>query len=226
MMIEILHPSSREEWLRVEQGSNEWKAIRCGKATASRIPDVVAKTKSGWGASRANYMAELIVERLTGIPADSYMNASMQWGTEKEPEGRMEYQLATGFDVQQVGFVPHPTIAMSGCSPDGLIGDDGGVEIKCPNSATHIETLLGRPPCVPDKYEKQIQFNMACTERQWWDFVSYDPRLPERMRLFIKRVHRDNAQIQYLETSTIGFLIELHKKIVELDELYNKRSAA
>jgi putative phage-type endonuclease len=217
MSADILYP---EEWANVMQGSDEWRAIRLGKATASRIPDVVAKTKSGWGSSRANYMAELLVERLTGIPIDGYSNAAMQWGTATEPEARMEYQLLTGFDVQQVGFVPHPTIAMAGCSPDGLIGDDGAVELKCPNTATHIETLLGRPPQVPDKYVKQIQFQLACTGRQWCDFVSYDPRLPERMRLFIRRVERDEHQIKKLEKSVMEFLGELTGKLVDLESLY------
>lgn len=210
----------------LDQGSDEWKAVRLGKVTASRMADVVATTRTGWGASRANYMAELLVERLTGIPAEGFSNGAMQWGTATEPEARMEYQLRTGLDVQQVGFVPHPTIEMAGCSPDGLIDPDGGLEIKCPNSATHIETLLGRPPRVPDKYLKQIQFSLACTGRQWWDYVSYDPRLPERMRLFVKRVGRDDHHIASLEKWTVGFLEELASKLGELESLYNERSAA
>ncbi len=233
MMIE----TSREEWANVLQGSDEWKAIRCGKLTASRIADVVARTKTDWGASRANYMAELLVERLTGVPVDGYTNAAMQWGTAIEPEARMEYQLYTGFDVAQVGFVPHPNIAMAGCSPDGLIGgaSDGScwigeelgmVEIKCPSSATHIETLLGRPPQVPDKYVKQIQFQLACTGRQWCDYVSYDPRLPERMRLFIKRIERDDRQVAYLENCALVFLTELIGKLADLESLYSERNAA
>jgi putative phage-type endonuclease len=232
--------TSLTDWLDVEQGSDEWKAARLGKVTASRVADVVAKTKTGWGASRANYMAELLVERLTGVPADAYTNTAMQWGTITEPEARMEYQLSTGCEVQQVGFVPHPTITMAGCSPDGLIVGDawdaglvgesaeraarvidaGLVEIKCPNSATHIETLLGRPPRVPDKYEKQIQFQLACTGRQWCDFVSYDPRLPEPMRLFIRRIERDHRQIAFLEECVEEFLAELAEKIIELNALY------
>jgi putative phage-type endonuclease len=208
------------EWLYVEQGSDEWKAARLGKVTASRIADVVAKTKTGWGASRANYMAELLVERLTGIPTEGYTNVAMQRGTATEPEARMEYQLQTVVDVAQIGFVPHPTIAMAGCSPDGLVGDHGLVEIKCPNSANHIETLLGRPPSVPDKYQKQIQFQLACTGHQWCDFVSYDPRLPEQMRLFVRRVERDHHQIEYLEKCVREFLAELTWKMIELDSLY------
>lgn len=218
-----------EDWLRLEQGSEEWKAVRLGKTTASRITDVIAKTRTGWAASRANYMAELLVERLTGIPYEGYTNGAMQRGTATEPEARMEYQLKTGYDVEQVGFVPHPTIAMAGCSPDGLISMAGLVEIKCPNSATHIETILGRPPQVPGKYQHQIQFQLACTGRQWCDFVSYDPRLPECMRLFVRRIQRDNHQIAYLETSARDFLAELGDKIANLEEIFGpieKRNAA
>jgi putative phage-type endonuclease len=213
---------SDEDFVNLIQGTDEWKLARLGKVTASRIADVVAKTKTGWGASRANYMAELLVERLTGIPTAGYENDAMKWGTAIEPEARMEYQLKTGDAIEQVGFVPHPTIAMAGCSPDGLLdGEEGLIEIKCPNSATHIETLLGRPPRVPDKYEKQIQFQLACTGRHWCDFVSYDPRMPEPMRLFIKRVRRDKNQIEYLEDSAREFLIALDDKLLELKEIYD-----
>lgn len=208
------------------QGSDEWRQARLGKVTASRIADLTAKIKNGWGASRANYMAELLVERLTGIPTEGYTNGAMQWGTATEPEARMEYELRTGNPVDQVGFALHPTIAMAGCSPDGQIDDDGLVEIKCPNSATHIETLLERPPCVPAKYHKQIQFQLACTGRQWCDYVSYDPRLPEPMRLFIHRLHRDNFQIRELESCATEFLDELERKLADLEEIYNESNAA
>lgn len=213
------------EFYDLVQGTDEWKAARLGKVTASRIADVVTKTRAGWGASRANYMAELLVERLTGIPTEGYINGAMQHGTATEPEARMEYQMRTGLPVDLVGFAPHPTIARAGCSPDGFIGDDGLVEIKCPNSATHIETLLGRP-IIPGKYLKQIQFQLACTGRQWCDFVSYDPRLPERMRLFIHRVERDEIQIVYLERCAMDFLNELDLKLIELLEIYEIGDAA
>src|SRR5262245_12506754 len=127
------------------QGTAEWHAERLGKVTASRIADVVAKTKTGWGASRANYMAELVAERLTGIPQDTYVNVAMQWGLDHEAEARAAYEFRRDVEVIEVGFVSHPDIAESGASPDGLIGIDGLVEIKCPNTATHIETLLGTP---------------------------------------------------------------------------------
>jgi putative phage-type endonuclease len=206
------------------QGSAEWKAIRCGKVTASRVADIVAKTKTGYSASRANYMAQLITERLTGTVAESFTNAAMQHGTETEPEARSAYEFYQGVSVAQIAFVPHPTIDQAGASPDGLIDGDGLVEIKCPQSATHLETLLGQ--AVPGKYETQIQFQLACTGRQWCDFVSYDPRMPENMRLFIKRVPRDPSSIAELEGEIVRFLKELDAKISELTSIYGDREAA
>jgi putative phage-type endonuclease len=202
----------------VIQGSPEWLALRLGNVTASRVADVVAKTKTGWGASRANYMAELIAERLTGEPAEKFTNAAMQWGTEKEPDARAAYEFRTDLAVTEVGFVHHPRIDLSGASPDGLVATDGLVELKCPNTATHIETLLGGS--VPGKYITQMQYQMACTGRAWADFVSYDPRMPESMRLFVQRVKRDDALIASLEKDVIAFLVELDTKVSELKKLY------
>jgi putative phage-type endonuclease len=206
------------------QGSPEWFAIRCGRVTASRVADVVAKTKSGPSASRTNYMAELIAERLTGQPAERFSNAAMAWGTEKEPEARSTYEFYRGVAVKQVGFVVHPSIDQSGASPDGLVGDDGLVEIKCPNTSTHLDTLLGQ--MVPSKYVNQIQWQLACTGRQYCDFVSYDPRLPEAMRLFIKRMPRDDKRIAELETEIGAFLLEITGKLSELNSLYGLEEAA
>lgn len=199
------------------QGSPEWLAARCGKVTASRVADVVAKTKTGWGASRANYMAELIAERLTGQPAESFTNAAMKWGTETEPLARAAYEFFRDQTVRQVGLVPHPTIPQSAASPDGLVGDDGLVEIKCPNTATHIDTLLGQT--VPGKYITQIQWQLACTERQWCDFASFDPRMPAHLSLFVKRVFRDDKAIAELEQAVTEFLTELGDKVAALDAL-------
>jgi putative phage-type endonuclease len=206
------------------QGSDAWKQLRLGKVTASRVADVVAKTKSGYSAGRANYAAQLIAERLTGTVTESYTNAAMQHGTETEPEARAAYEFYQGVTVEEVAFVPHPKIDQAGCSPDGLVGADGLVEIKCPNTATHLETLLGQ--AVPAKYETQMQFQMACTGRTYCDFVSYDPRMPENMRLFIKRVPRDDARIHELETEIAGFLLELAVKLSQLNSLYGDREAA
>lgn len=202
----------------MEQGSADWFAIRCGKVTASRVADVIAKTKTGPSASRLNYAAQLIAERLTGTVAESYSNAAMAWGTEQEPEARLAYEFRTDAEVEQVAFVAHPLIAMSGASPDGLIGLDGMLEIKCPNTATHIETLRGQS--IPGKYQTQMLWQMACTGRQWCDFVSFDPRMPEEMRLFVQRLERDDARISELEDEVMAFLSEIDATVVELTRLY------
>lgn len=201
--------------LEMIQGSPEWLKARVGKVTASRIADVVAKTKSGPSASRENYLAELIAERLTRQPAERFVSPAMQHGTDTEAEARACYEFYRGETVKEVGFVLHPTIDQSGASPDGLVGADGLVEIKCPNTATHIDTLLAR--MMPRKYINQMQWQMACTGRQWCDFVSYDSRLPERLRLFVKRMPRDEKCIAELETEIVRFLVELEVKIHRLE---------
>jgi putative phage-type endonuclease len=207
----------------MEQGSAEWFAIRCGRVTASRVADVIAKTKTGWGASRANYMAELVAERLTGVPAQGFTNAAMQHGTATEPAAREAYRAQTFDEVDQVGFVPHPFIEFSGASPDGLVGADGMLEIKCPNTATHIETLLGG--AIPAKYETQMLWQVACAGREWCDFVSFDPRLPPEMQLFVKRLERDDKRIAELEEMVSDFLAELDEKVAKLTALYRKEAA-
>lgn len=207
-----------------DQGSQEWLQERCGKVTASRIADLMARTKSGWGASRANYASQLICERLTGCVQPSFTNAAMIHGTETEPEARRAYEFYVDRDVQQVGFAPHPTIEMAGASPDGLVGDDGLLELKCPNTATHIETLLlGQ---IPDKYVKQMQFQMACTGRTWCDFASYDNRLPERMRLYVRRVNRDEALVAEIEKEVRQFLNEIAESVEMLRARYEQLEAA
>jgi putative phage-type endonuclease len=206
------------------QGSEEWKLARCGSLGASRLADAVARTKTGYGASRANLMAELLVERLTGLPTEGYTNAAMQWGTEKEPEARAAYEFRSDVDVVQVGIATHPSISGTHASPDGLIGEDGMLEIKCPNTATHAETLLGDE--IAGKYVTQMQWQMACTGRKWCDFVSYDPRLPESMALFVKRVQRDDVLIATLETEAKKFLAELDAKVSELRARYERKEAA
>ncbi len=206
------------------QGSPEWFAARCGKVTASRISDLMAKTKTGWGAGRANYMAELVAERLSGTVAEGYTNAAMKHGTETEPQARAAYQFFRDADVAEVGFVLHPSIDLSGCSPDGLVGTDGMVEIKCPNTATHIETLLGGS--VPDKYLKQMQWQMRCCERSWCDFVSFDPRLPTRMQLFVQRVPYAKEDIAEIEPAVLAFLREIADKVMALNAKYGDAVAA
>ena len=201
----------------MEQGSPEWHAARLGKATASRISDVVARTKSGVAASRANYEAELIAERLTGEAAEHFHNAIMQRGSDVEEQARAAYEFKTDAEMIQVGFVDHPTIKMSGASPDRLVGDDGMIEVKCPHTATHLSTLLGAP--IPKKYMTQMQWQMACTGRAWCDFVSFDPRLPAKHQLFVKRVERDAEMIADLQREVRVFLTGVDAKIAKLEEL-------
>jgi len=203
----------------MEQRSEEWHAIRLGKVTASRVADVIAKTKTGYGASRANYMAELICERLTGTKGESFVSSAMQWGVDREPEARAAYEASSGSLVTEIGFAPHNSIDGSGASPDGLIDNEGLVEIKCPQTATHLDTLLTET--VPAKYITQMQWQMACTGRKWCDFVSYDPRLPEKMQLFVKRVTRDDAFIEQLEREVSSFLNEMEEKLAKLEEKYD-----
>lgn len=197
----------------MQQGSPEWFAERCGRATASRFGDVLAVIKSGEAADRKNYKAQLVCERMTGVPAESFESAPMRWGTETEPFARIAYEATTGNIVQEVGFIRHPTL-MAGASPDGLIGEDGAVEIKCPNSATHIETILKG---MPAKHTAQIQGQLWISGRKWADFVSYDPRLPERLQLYVQRVERDESFITNLSAEVEKFLSEVDSLIEQLE---------
>jgi putative phage-type endonuclease len=201
----------------IEQGSPEWFASRLGKVTASKIADIVSTTKSGYSTSRANYMAQLVVERLTGVKAESFTNSAMEWGTQTEPLARAAYELKNGVMVDEVAMIDHPTIPMSGASPDGLVGDEGMIEIKCPNTATHIDTVLADK--ANKQYVYQQQWQMACTGRQWNDFVSFDPRMPDNLQLFIKRVERDDELIKELEAEVVKFLAEVDEKVEKLKSI-------
>jgi putative phage-type endonuclease len=203
----------------MEQRTEEWFKARLGKVTASKVADVLAKTKTGVSASRANYLSDLVVERLTGQQAEFYQNEAMQWGTETEPQARMAYEAQTNNLVDEEGFIDHPSIANLGCSPDGLVGDSGLIEIKCPNSKTHIDTLLSGK--APSKYIPQMQTQMAVTGRKWCDFVSFDPRLPEDLQLFIVRVERDDEYIANLEKEVSAFLQEVDETVNKLKGLKN-----
>lgn len=194
----------------IQQGSDAWFAQRLGKATASRIKDIVAKTKTGYSTSRDKYLTQLLLERLTGTVAESYSDAAMAWGNDTEPFARASYEAQKGVMVDQVAFINHPTIEMAGASPDGLVGDDGLVEIKCPMSHTHLESLLGG---LDDQYKVQVQWQMACTGRKWTDLCSFDPRFPAELQLVIKRFERDDAFIATLEEEVIKFLAELDDKL-------------
>jgi putative phage-type endonuclease len=190
----------------MEQRTEEWFSARLGKVTASRVADVLAKIKSGESASRKNYKMELVVQRLTGKAGESFTNAAMEWGTEQEPFARMAYEAHTSTFVKEEGFVDHPTIEGFGCSPDGIVGE-GLIEIKAPNTANHIETVLDNK--APSKYIPQMQCQMAVTGAKWCDFVSFDPRVPEDLQLFVVRVERDQEYIDSMEVEVKQFLSEV-----------------
>lgn len=184
--------------INCEQGTSAWKAARAGHVTASRVADVMAKIKTGEAASRRDYRTELVAEILTGEPVqDDFSNEAIKWGTAQEPFARAAYELRKDVMVDQVGFVLHPSLERAGASPDGLVGEDGLLEIKCPKTATHIEYFMDGS--APAKYKKQMLWQMACTGREWCDFVSFDPRLPEYCQLMIARFYRNSALIAEME---------------------------
>ena len=202
----------------VEQGSDQWLALRLGKVTASRVHLTCWKLESGkgWRAERADYMHELAAERLTGNPAEAYVSKDMEIGTLREPVARSEYVLDRLVPVQQIGFIDHPTIPMSGASLDGLVGDNGFIDIKCPKPKTHLGYL--RAGVVPKFYRHQINWCFAChPPLQWCDFISFNPDFPEGKQLFVVRVKRDEAKIAELETHVEQFQRELDDLIAEID---------
>lgn len=200
----------------LEDGSTnpEWKALRVGKPTASRMSDLMATIKTGEAASRRDYKFQILAELLTSEPQDSgFVNDEMRWGIAQEGPARDRYEVEKGVFVDQCAFATHPTIA-AGASPDGLIGDDGILEIKCPKTATHMSYLMDG--AMPSKYRYQVQWQLACTERQWCDFVSFDPRLPEDLQFFCVRVKRDEELIRTMETEVEKFLAEVNTMIAQL----------
>ncbi|EAA9526695.1 YqaJ viral recombinase family protein [Salmonella enterica] len=206
----------------MEQRSPEWFAARCGKVTASRLYDVMARTKSGYAASRQNYMAELICQRLTGKPEEGFTNAAMMRGTELEPVAREMYAL-NEFDavISEVGLIDHPTIAGFAASPDGIVNDDGLIEIKCPNTWTHLQTLKTGVP--KRQYLLQMHAQMMCTGRKWCDFVSFDDRLPPELAYFKTRINFDEVLAEEIEQEVVKFLTELE---TEIQNITHQESAA
>ena len=200
---------------RSEQGSAAWLYERCGFVTASRFRDVMAKLKSGKPSEkRQTYLMECVIERLTGRPNDHFASTAMQWGTDQEPHSRMAYESATGAMVEEVGFIKHPTLPMVGGSPDGLIGEDGGWESKSPyNSAVHLYTVLEG---MPEEHIAQVQGCMWLTGRAWWDFQSFDPRLPEPLNRYCQRIERDEKYIAALEAEVIAFSAEVAEMVERL----------
>lgn len=199
----------------IEQGSPEWFSVRAGKVTASGIANVIAKIKSGEAAARKNYLAQKVAESLSGISLDDgFQSAAMRHGKEWESTALSAYEAERGIFVRSVGFVIHPKIKQAGASPDGLVGDDGLLEIKCPNTATHIDYFLDDE--APAKYKPQMAWQCACTGRKWVDFVSYDPRLPEKMQLAIRRFTPDPGYIAILEMEVEAFSKEVNELIEQL----------
>jgi putative phage-type endonuclease len=196
--------------INAEQGSQEWLEARLGKATASRFSDIVAKTRTGYSASRKNYMAELVTQRLTGTIPDNFSSSAMQWGTDNEPLARLAYSLESGNEVEETGFWQHDSL-MTGASPDGFVNEDGTLEIKCPNTATHIETLQTKK--IPTQYYAQVQGQMWITNKFWCDFVSYDPRLPDNAQMIIIRVERDDSYVKELAEEVEKFLLEVDEQV-------------
>ena len=199
----------------IAQGTPEWLAERAGKVTASMISAVLMKPET---AGYRDYQAQLVAELLTGKPQGSdYSNANMVYGTETEPLARSAYEVHTDFVVDEVGLCQHPTITRSGASPDGLVSTDGLVEIKCPKVSTHIDYVLAG--VVPSKYKNQMMWQMACTGRQWCDFVSYRPDLPANLQLFIVRFQRDPARILELEAAVVAFLNAVDVMLLKLKKV-------
>ena len=199
-----------------EQRTEAWHNARCGKVTASNLHKVLAKTKTGYGADRGHYMTQLVLERITGNRADGYTSAAIQWGIEQEQFARAAYEAYRGVLVEEVGFIPHPTIEMAGASPDGLV-EGGMVEIKCPESKTFLEVILSNNP-VESKYFAQMQWQMRCADRPWCDYVVFDPRFPPKAQLFIVRVNRDDRWIEEAETEVKKFLAEVEEKAQALKQ--------
>lgn len=206
-----------------EQGSKEWFDCRLGSMTSSRVADGTAKRKRVKAGEVAEEMAcrrdmrfELVLERLTGKATEHYVSRWMKEGKEKEPLARTEYEIATDCTTEQVGYIYHPTLKWAGASPDGLVGDDGLVEIKCPSVYTHLEYLLSGE--IPEDYQKQMLWQMACSERQWCDFVSYSPDVPQEYQLFIVRLERDDKSISGMTLEVEQFLADVDKTLAELKE--------
>jgi putative phage-type endonuclease len=208
----------------IEQRTEEWFQQRLGKVTASRISDVIAKTKTGVSTSRQNYLVQLVSERLTGKKGDSFVNQAMLDGIERESAARELYMQTRGVSVTEVGFFDHPVIKNSGASPDGAVNAEedgkyaGLIEIKCPIETTHTNTLMSKE--VPSKYKSQIQWQMASVSPnvKWVDFISYNPNFPDTMQLFIARVDRDDTYIAELEAEVVKFLDEVEQTILKLKE--------
>jgi putative phage-type endonuclease len=201
-----------QPYINVEQGSDEWKTARLGHVTASNMADVMSKGKgSSEAVGRYKYKVRLVAERLTQTAGESYSNAAMEWGVEQEQFACIAYESILETFIDKTGFWLHPTIQWLGVSPDRLVGTDGLIEVKCPNTTTHLNYLFENK--IPTDYYKQIQCQLWVTGRQWCDFVSYDPRLPEDLQLFVHRFDRDEKRIEEIEAAVKQFLTEVNEMI-------------
>lgn len=201
----------------MKQGSAEWFKARLGSVTGSRIVDIMPGVKGKYLAGRKNYMSEKVIEILTGQSPEHFTSEAMQWGTDTEPLARAAYEALTGNFVDEEGFVPHSTILKLGASPDGNVNPDGCIEIKCPNTATHIETLTGKS--INRAYIFQMQTEMMCLNKQWCDFISFDPRLPDNLQMFIQRIERDETLIMEIEFEVKKFQEELKIMLEKLKSI-------
>jgi putative phage-type endonuclease len=201
----------------IEQGSAEWFASRLGKVTASKVYDVMAKTKSGYGAARKNYMMELLCQRLTGAREEGFTNAAMQRGNDLEPMARGRYEIENDLLVSETGLIDHPELEGFAASPDGVVGDDGLIEIKCPNTATHIDFM--KTGKINPRHQSQMTAQMLCTGRDWCDFVSFDDRLPENLEYRVQRYELDKAFAIEMLFEVKKFLDELSALEIDMTEL-------
>lgn len=202
----------------LEQGTAEWLTMRCGACTASRLNDALAKLKdlTKESADRANYRKELAIERLTGNAYPHFVTEAMQHGIDNEPIARAEYEILTGQEVTPIGLAMHDEIKYFSASTDGLVGKDGMLEIKCLGSINHLDILIAGE--IPKKYHWQMLGGMACAERQWCDFVSYDPRMPADLQLFVKRLERSDALISGMLLEVVQFLSEVDAMVAGLKQ--------
>lgn len=202
----------------IEQGTEDWFNMRVGSCTSSRLNDALAKLKDpkSESAARRNYKRELAIERLTLKTFEHYLSEPMKFGIENEPLARTEYEIYSGNEVLPIGLAMHPTIKWFMASTDGLVGSDGMIEIKCPNTLNHLDILISGE--IPEQYHKQMLGGMACAEREWCDFVSFDPRMPEDLRMFVKRFYRDDKLIAGMQLEIEQFLSEVEVLLTQLKE--------
>ena len=202
----------------LQQGTDEWRQARCGSIGASDAPRVVRRIKNGYSADRENVMAEKVLERLTNVPFQLYKTAAMLQGTAREPDARMTYELVKGVEVEQIGLVPHPLIKGAHASPDGYVGNLGLVEIKCPEPAKHLDTLLNET--ISNDHTVQMMWQLSCTRRHWCDYVSFNPDFPAKMQMWVRRVPRDAKLISELEREIAQFIKEVDQKVERLSRRY------